>query len=354
MRKFFRGFAGVRDVTYDLQPGKPEFLIAVKPSAATALGVSAQSIATQLRAAFRGDTGLQVRDELGSLDITARLTGQDRRSAADLAAIRITGTDGALVPLSAVADISESRGYASVQRIDGQRTVSVQGSINPGIANSRELMAALKSDFLPQLQEKRPNVNVVIVGEAKDTATTGSSLLRNMLIGLIGVYFILAFQFRSFIQPVVVFAAIPLSLVGVMWGHMALGLQISLPSLVGLATLAGVVVNGSILLVQFIKERSAAGVDLQEAAIEAVRDRFRAIVLTSLTTVVGLGPLLFEPSTQAQFLRPIVASLAFGLVSATVLALFVTPALFLILSDLKLVRSTPAESEKVATASSGA
>ena len=341
MRKFFRGFAGVRDVTYDLQPGKPEFLIAVKPSAATALGVTAQSIATQLRAAFRGDTGLQVRDELGGLDITARLTGEDRRSAADLAAINISGPDGALVPLSAVADISQSRGYASVQRIDGQRTVSVQGAINPAVANSRELMAALRSDFMPQLRDRRPDVNVTVVGEARDTATTGSSLARNLLIGLIGVYFILAFQFRSFIQPVVVFAAIPLSLVGVMAGHMILGLQISLPSLVGLATLAGVVVNGSILLVQFIKQRQAAGTDLEEAAIEAVRDRFRAIVLTSLTTVVGLGPLLFEPSTQAQFLRPIVASLAFGLVSATVLSLFVTPALFLILADLKLVRAPP-------------
>ena len=339
MRKFLTGFAGVRDVTYDLQPGKSEFLITVKPAAATALGVTAQGIATQLRSAFRGDTGLQVRDDLGGLDIVARLSGDDRRSAADLAAISITGADGALVPLSAVADISESRGYASVQRIDGERTVSVQGSINPDVANSRELMAALRSDFLPQLRDKRPDVHVTIVGEAKDTATTGSSLVRNLMIGLIGVYFILAFQFRSFLQPIVVFAAIPLSLVGVMWGHVALGLPISLPSLVGLATLAGVVVNGSILLVEFMKERSAAGADLEEAAIEAIRDRFRAIVLTSLTTVVGLGPLLFEPSTQAQFLRPIVASLAFGLTSATVLSLFVTPALFLILRDLGLVRA---------------
>jgi multidrug efflux pump subunit AcrB len=345
MRKFFRGFAGVRDVAYDLQPGKPEFLISVRPSAATALGVTAQAISTQLRSAFRGDTGLQVRDDLGGLDITARLAGEDRRSAADLAAITITGPDGALVPLSAVADISESRGYASVQRIDGWRTVSVQGSIDPAVANSRELMVALRSDFLPGLRDKRPDVNVVIVGEAKDTATTGSSLVRNLIIGLIGIYFILAVQFRSFIQPMVVLATIPLSLIGVMWGHMALGLQISLPSLVGLATLAGVVVNGSILLVGFIKERHSEGAGLEEAAVEAVRDRFRAIMLTSLTTVVGLGPLLFEPSTQAQFLRPIVASLAFGLTSATVLSLFVTPALFLILADLKLVRTETARTD---------
>jgi hydrophobic/amphiphilic exporter-1 (mainly G- bacteria), HAE1 family len=240
-----------------------------------------------------------------------------------------------------------------VQRIDGQRTVSVQGSINPDVANARELMAALHSDFLPGLRDKRPDVHVTIVGEAKDTATTGTSLGRDLLIGLVGVYFILAFQFRSFIQPIVVFAAIPLSLVGVMWGHIALGLQISLPSLVGLATLAGVVVNGSILLVGFIKERHTAGIDLQEAAVEAVRDRFRAIMLTSLTTVVGLGPLLFEPSTQAQFLRPIVASLAFGLTSATILSLFLTPALFLILNDLRLVHSAPPRADEAAAAPVG-
>ncbi len=343
MRKFFLGFAGVRDVTYDLQPGKPEFIITVRPTAASALGVTAQGIATQLRAAFRGDTGLVVRDALGSLDITARLDPGDRNTVADLAEIRVAGPDGALVPLSAVADITESRGYASIHRIDGQRTVSVQGSINPAVANARELMAALKKDFLPKLTDKRPDVKVTIVGEAKDTATTGSSLSRNLLIGLIGVFLILSFQFRSFIQPLAVFVAIPLGIIGVVWGHMALGMQLSLPSLVGLATLAGVVVNDSILLIAFIKERFNDGDDMIEAAQNAVRDRFRAIFLTSLTTVVGLGPLLFEQSTQAQFLRPIVASLAFGLTGATLLALFVTPAVFAILHDLGLIRRDEAE-----------
>jgi multidrug efflux pump subunit AcrB len=162
--------------------------------------------------------------------------------------------------------------------------------------------------------------------------------MRNLVIGLIGVYLILAFQFRSFVQPIAVFVAIPLGIVGVVWGHMALGLQLSLPSLVGLATLAGVVVNDSILLVGFFKQRFEEGSDVVEAGVNAVRDRFRAIFLTSLTTVVGLGPLLFEQSTQAQFLRPIVASLAFGLTGATLLALFLTPAVFAILHDLRLVR----------------
>jgi multidrug efflux pump subunit AcrB len=310
----------------------------MRPGAATALGVGAQNVATQLRAAFRGDTGLEVQDDFGQIDIVARLHASNRTSAADIEAIRIAGPDGALIPLSAVAEVSEARGFASITRIDGQRTVSVVGSINPAVANARELMAAMKKDYLPKLAAQRPDVRVAVAGEEKDTATTANSLVRNLLTGLIGVYFILALQFRSFVQPVAVFIVIPLALIGVVWGHLALGMQLSLPSMVGLATLGGVVVNDSILLIAFIRDHFEAGDDMVDAGVNAVRDRFRAIFLTSLTTVVGLGPLLFEQSTQAQFLRPIVASLAFGLTAATLLALFVTPAVFAILHDLRLVR----------------
>ena len=338
LRKFFRGFAGVRDVTYDLRPGKREYVVTMKPGAAGTLGVTAQSVATALRAAFKGDTGLSVQDSLGQVDIVARLSGADRADASGISRLRIAGPAGALIPLSAVANVTETRGYASITRIDGERTVSVVGSINPAIANARELMSAMKKDFLPGLAARRPGVRVVISGEEADTATTGSSLGTNLAIGLIGVYLILAFQFRSFIEPLAVLAAVPLGVVGVVWGHLALGMQLSLPSLVGLATLAGVVVNDSILLIEFIKAHFEKGDDILEAGVSAVRDRFRAIFLTSLTTVAGLGPLLFEQSTQAQFLRPIVASLAFGLTGATFMALFVTPSVFAILHDLRLVR----------------
>ena len=338
MRKFFREFEGVRDVTYDLQPGKPEFIVTPRPAAANALGVSAQSIAAELRAAFRGDTALEFQDRLGGVDVVVGLSPDSRAGLADILDLPISANSGAQVPLSAVADVTLARGYATINRVNGQRAVSVQGSINPDVANARELMVALKTEYLPGLSEKRPEVRVSILGEAEDTAETGSSLLRNMVIGLIGVYLILAFQFRSFMLPVVVLVAIPLSVIGVVWGHMALGLQISLPSLVGLATLMGVVVNNSILLVAFIEERFEGGADLLESAQAAVADRFRAIFLTSLTTVVGLGPLLLEQSTQAQFLRPIVASLAFGLSASTLLALFVTPAMVLVLNDLGLYR----------------
>jgi len=345
MRKFFRGFAGVRDVIDDLRPGKPEYVVTLRSSSASALGVTAQGMASQLRRAFRGDTTLEVQDRYGSLDVLARLNGIDRASANDVLDLRIAAADGTLIPLSAVADVTQGRGYARIQRIDGRRTVTVEGSINPKIANAVELMTALKADFLPQLAQKRPDVEVIIIGESKDTSESGNSLRDFLLIGLAGVYLILAYQFRSFIQPAAVFVAIPLGLIGVVWGHMLMGMQISMPSLVGLATLAGIVVNNSILLIAFIKERYNEGAELIEAAQGAVRDRFRPIFLTSLTTVVGLGPLLFETSTQAQLLLPIVASLAFGLTTATILALFVTPAMFLILHDMGLIHRAPKQED---------
>ncbi len=338
MRGFFMGFPGVRDVQSDLKPGKPEQVVRLDPAMASALGVDAQGVATVLRSALRGDTGLEVQDRFGRLDVIARVAAADRDDTADLEGLRIVAGNGAQVPLAAVTQIEQTRGYATIRRIDGVRSVRVTGSINPDIANARELIAAMRKDLLPRLMQTYPGVEVIVAGEAEDAATTGISLARNLGMGLVGVVLILAFQFRSFVQPVAVLVAIPLGLVGVMWGHALIGLQLSLPSFVGLATLAGVVVNNAILLVEFTKSHFSDGDPMLAAAEAAISERFRAIFLTALTTVIGLTPLLLEQSTQAQFLRPIVVSLAFGLTSATLLTLLVTPATFAILHDLGLVR----------------
>ncbi|MES9846443.1 MAG: efflux RND transporter permease subunit [Candidatus Sedimenticola sp. 6PFRAG5] len=167
-----------------------------------------------------------------------------------------------------------------------------------------------------------------------DIAATGASLQTNIMIGLIGVFIILSFQFRSYLQPLAVLLAIPTGLIGVVWGHLLMGLDLSMPSLVGLATLTGIVVNDSVLLVSFIKEQRSGGLAMTDAVRLAARDRFRAVILTSLTTIVGLLPLLTETSTQAQFLIPLVASLAFGLLTATLLSLFLIPSCFVIFEEL--------------------
>ena len=344
LQRHIRRYAGLRDLSDDLRPGEPEWRIDLRPGAAGALGLTPRAVADQLRAALSGDTGIEIQDAAGAIDVTVRLSGTDRTARADLLDLPLRAGDGTAVPLSAVADLVETRGWARIQRIDGRRTVTVQGSIDPTRVNARELLAATRRDFLPELAERFPDIAIAFAGETRETATTGASLRTGLLVGLAGVYAILAIQFASFTLPVAVMVAIPLGIIGVVWGHLALGMALSMPSLVGLATLGGIVVNNAILLVTFARRGLAEGDDLDTALLGAVRDRFRAIMLTTLTTVVGLTPLLLERSTQAQFLRPIVASLAFGLGTATLLALLMVPAVMRIMADLRgAQRPEPAE-----------
>ncbi|MEA3231117.1 MAG: efflux RND transporter permease subunit, partial [Thermodesulfobacteriota bacterium] len=167
---------------------------------------------------------------------------------------------------------------------------------------------------------------------------TQKSMQRALLIGMVGVFFLLSFQFRSYTEPLIVMVAIPFALIGVIWGHVLMGVELSTPSILGFIALAGIVVNDSILLVVFLKNALARGKDLHAAAAEASRSRFRAVLLTSATTIAGLLPLLFEQSLQAQILIPLVISTAFGLMASTVLVIFVIPCLYVILGDLGLLR----------------
>lgn len=343
VRGFFGKFQGVQDLSDDLRPGKPEYRLRLKESAGT-FGLTAQGVATEVRAALQGSTDMEVLTGGETYDVTVRLTADDRIDADDIRYLAIRAGDGSLVPLNAVVDIEEVRGYARINRVNGMRTVTVQGAIDTEVANAQELMGQLKNVFMPQLKEKYPGIRVSSQGQDKDTANTGNSLAVNLLIGVIGIYLVLAFQFKSYIQPVSVLLAIPMGLIGVIWGHLAMGLDLTMPSLVGFATLAGVVVNDNILLMAFIKEKIDEGASVADAAVEAARDRFRPIMLTSLTTVAGLLPLLMETSTQAQLLIPLVASLAFGLLTATFSSVFLVPVMFVIMGDLGLLRkSEPAE-----------
>lgn len=225
---------------------------------------------------------------------------------------------------------------ARIARIDGVRTVTLRGDVDTHVANVNEILADTRSRFLPHLADRYPDVSVSLEGEAASQEETGRSMMRAFLLGLLGIFLLLSFQFRSYIEPIIVMLAIPLASIGVVWGHVALGLDLSMPSALGAAALAGIVVNDSILLVTFVKRNAAAGENVVEAARHASRQRFRAVLLTSLTTIAGLLPLLFEHSLQAQVLVPLVASLAFGLMASTVLVLIIVPASYALIHDLGL------------------
>lgn len=337
LQDWLNGYAGVHDLSDDLRPGKPELRLRLREGA-TALGFTAESIASQIRAAYQGVTVDEFQRGNQTVEVDVRLADADRDNLGDLDdfVVHAGGSaegGGAAVPLSAVAEIEEARGWARIQRVDGQRTVAVQGTVDTERGNAAEIIAHTRAAFLPRLQEQFPDITVSLEGAAEESAKTGESVQRNMILGLVGVYLLLAFQFRSYIEPIAVVVAIPMALIGAFWGHLLQGLELSMPSVVGLASLSGVVVNDSILLVLFLKERVQAGQSGVQAAPLAAQERFRAIILTSLTTIGGLTPLLLETSLQAQVLIPLATSLAFGLTSATVLSLFLVPAVYTILDD---------------------
>ena len=340
---WFGQFNGVYDVFDDMRPGKPEIVMSLKKGA-TALGMTASAVAQQIRSAFAGKKVGEVQIGTEDFEIYVQLSPKDKNNPDDLKNFELTAPNGARIPLSNVADISQSRGYARIAHVDGIRTLTLQGAINPGIANTSEIMSKLQSDFLPELKKRFPDINVKIRGESERAARTSGSIGTAFLIGVIGIFILLSYQFKSYTEPLIIMMAIPFAIIGAIWGHMLMGLNMSMPSLLGFVALAGIVVNDSILLVEFLKKRRREGMSTYEAATRASRERFRAVMLTSVTTIVGLLPLLVETDLQAQMLIPIATSMAFGLLASTLLILIVVPCFYAIADDLGLtVKISPME-----------
>jgi multidrug efflux pump subunit AcrB len=332
LQGWLSAYRGVHDLSDDLRPGKPEVRLRLREGA-MALGLDAAAIAGQLRSAFYGRTASEIQVGSESYEVDVRLSSLDQDSVADLEYFTVTSARGRQIPLGTVAKLEAGRGVARLARVDGVRTVTVQGEVETAVANANDIIADTRARFFPELLARHPDLRLSIEGQAKEGERTGKSVRNGFLIGLVLVYLLLSFQLRSYIEPLIVMVAIPLGTIGVIWGHLVMGLEISLPSAVGFVSLAGVVVNDSILLVTFMKLWGREGKSVHEAAARASRDRFRAVLLTSLTTIAGLLPILTERSLQAQVLTPLVTSLVFGLLASTLLVLLVVPALYAILED---------------------
>ncbi|MDH3715888.1 MAG: efflux RND transporter permease subunit, partial [Gammaproteobacteria bacterium] len=324
LQEWLSGYHGVSDIYDDLRPGKPELRLRLREGALS-LGLDASAVANQLRAAYFGTTAAEIQVGIESYEIDVRLSEMDRNQIADLERFTVRAPNGADVPLSSVAIIEPVRGFSRIQHVNGQRTVTIQGNLDTEKNNATEILADLRATFLPQLIERYPDMRVVFEGGEQENQKTALSMLRAVGIGLVGIFVILSFQFRSYREPLLVMTIIPMAVIGVFWGHLLMGLTLSMPSMLGMISLAGIAVNDSILLVTFIKTNRERGMSALHAAQQACRARFRAVLLTSATTVVGLLPILAENSLQAQVLKPLVASIAFGLVATTVLVLFLIP-----------------------------
>ncbi len=335
---WLRGYDGVFDLDDDLRPGKPEFRIKMTKGA-LAMGLDARTIAGQLRAAFYGTTASEVQYGGESYEITVKIAEEDMKYVSDLSRFHILSASGAKVPLQSVATIEQGRGFARINRINSLRTVTITGDIDTTRANASEIIANTKKLFFPKLAENFPDITILLEGQEKETKSSMQGMVKAFAIGVFGVFILLSLQFRSYLEPLVVMTIIPFALIGVIWGHILLGLNLSMPSIMGFVSLAGIVVNDSILLVTFIRNHMEKGVLAEEAAMLASRDRFRAVLLTSMTTIMGLLPLLAEKSMQAQILIPLACSIVFGLLATTVLVLLVVPALYSVFADFNMIRA---------------
>jgi HAE1 family hydrophobic/amphiphilic exporter-1 len=333
LQTWLGGYPGVSNLMNDLRLGKPQFTVSLLPGALSS-GLNTEQLAQQLRAAYQGVKVDDVFRGREAYEINVKLDTDRQNALRDFEQLSLVNKQGVDIPLSAIARVQEKREFSRIMRINRQRTATISGDIDPQIANTNEVINDTRERFLNELQQRYPGMYISLEGEVKNSKETNFSILTGFVLGIFGVYFLLSFQFRNYLEPLVVLMNIPLALIGVIWGHKLMGLDITMPSMIGFVSLAGVVVNDSILLVEFVKRRSLEGMTMHNAVGQAVRDRFRAIFLTSITTIAGMLPLLSETSLQAQILVPLVASVVFGMISSTFLLLLVLPAAYAIMEDI--------------------
>ena len=320
-------FPGVFDITDDATPGKWEYRLKIKDDA-VAMGIPLSDLAETVRASYFGEEVMRLQRGRHEVKLMVRYPAADRRSLADFEDIRVRTTDGAERPLTELADVSVTQGPSEINRVDQLRSITISADVDESQANAAQIVRTLKQTYMPTLLAEHPSVTVRWEGQQEQTQESISSLIIGLAIALLCMFALLTFEFRSYIQPMIIMGVIPFGAVGAIVGHWLLHLPLTLFSLFGLVALTGVVVNDSIVLVDFINQRMRDGLSVRDALIDAGRRRLRPVLLTSITTVAGLLPLLLEQSFQAQILIPMAVSLAFGLILGTVLVLFLVPVFY--------------------------
>ena len=330
VRALLDRFAGVSDTEDDLPLGKQEIILEVSPRG-RALGFDTESVARQVRNAFQG--AIAKRFARGDEEVTVRVRHpRGEQTTEALMSLYLRAPSGAEVPLSEIVTMREEIGFFRVRRENGRREVAVFGEIDEAVTTLNDLLPALQEAGIEQIAAKH-GLELRFAGKAEEQQETLADMRFGALVALAAIYIILAWVFASYGRPIVVMSIIPFGLVGAVFGHVLLGYDLSILTMVGLLGLTGILVNDSIILVSTIDERIARGEPLYEAIVDGSRDRLRAVLLTSLTTIGGLLPLLFETSLQAQFLIPMAITFVFGLAVATLMVLIVVPALIGIQDD---------------------
>lgn len=321
-------FAGVFDISDDAKPGSWEIILKIRPEA-QALGITESQLYQTLRSTYFGEEVTRLQRGRHEVKLMVRYPEADRGSLANLDEIRVRTAAGDEVPLLELAEITKQRGYAEINRVDQMRSVTISADLDEKSTNAAEIVAALRRDFMPELLEKYPGLRVRWEGQQQQTEESLASMQWGFLIAMCFNFVLLTVEFRSYSQAFIIFLCIPLGTAGAILGHLLWGLPITMFSVFGLVALAGIAVNEAIVMVDWINKLRESGVPLDDALVKAGRDRFRAIMLTSTTTVAGLMPLLlFENSFQAQVLVPMAITISFGPMTSTTWTLFITPLMY--------------------------
>lgn len=333
LRQALASYDGVMDVSDSFRTGKEEIRLRLLPEAEP-LGLTLSDLAQQVRTAFYGAEVQRIQRGRDDVRVMVRYPQDERRSLGNLESMWIRAPDGTEIPFAAVAEALPGRGYATIDRIDGRPVVTVTADVDRGVTSPEDVMADIRAKVMPDLQQRYHGLYYGLEGEQRERTKALGGLARAFMLALLIIYALLAIPLRSYAQPFVIMLAIPFGAVGAVLGHMIMGWDLVFFSLLGIVALAGVVVNDSLVLVDFANREVGRGLPIEEAARVAGAKRFRAIFLTSVTTFAGLAPLMVNVSEATFFVVPIAISLAFGVLVATAITLFLVPSGLLIVNDL--------------------
>jgi multidrug efflux pump subunit AcrB len=325
-------YEGIFDITDSFRAGKQEIKLGLLPEARN-LGLTLADLASQVRNAFYGAESQRIQRGQNDVRVMVRFPESERTSIGNLEDMYIRTPQGIEVPFYSVAQFELGRGFSTIQRINGKRVINVIADLDRNVISPEEINASIQREVLPDLQARYPSVAMGLAGEQEERAKSFSGLAEAALLSLIIIYALLAIPLKSYLQPLVIMSVIPFGAVGAIAGHWIMGYQLMFFSALGIVALSGVVVNASLVLVDFINRRRREGMDLDEAVLTAGVVRFRPILLTSVTTFVGLIPLMSTPSPATIFFIPMAISLAFGVLFATAITLVLVPSLYKIADD---------------------
>ena len=334
LEEHLAGFEGVFEIQVSANTGPEEVRLAIKPEA-EASGLTLQDLGRQVRTAFYGAEAQRIQRGDQEVRVMVRYPRTERQSLGNLERMWVRTPDGRELPFSAVAEYGLDRGYDSIQRIDGRRSIRVTARSDLNVVEPSRVVREINDEFMPELRARYPGVDTEIAGSAYEERVGFTQILTGFGIALFGIYALMAIPLRSYLQPLIIMGVIPFGIVGAVFGHLLLGFAVSSVSMMGIIALSGVVVNDSLIMVDFVNKAVQSGSGRIEAAIQSGAARFRAILLTSLTTFFGLIPMVLETSMQAQIVIPMAISVAFGILFATLITLVLVPSLYVIAGDIK-------------------